>query len=260
MHPPLSRHDAELLGSVVHKNSSSDVAMDAGSRKQTKRMYVEEDDEGVPDYVDASGEWHENDGDMDVDESPVAARGQRGAKRVASLGEDGFDSGRQKRGKRARRGAPKDDDEDVDGASGTTPRGKKRDRGMSFGTDEYAVDGEDKSHRPRRRRVVSQKKSPSEASRGKKRGRELDAMNSDDEYSDTSSRRAARHKRGKKASAANRDNVDKDDVSLDPLCGGRYVGEQWEVNGEVFKVGPNGSRLRQTLAKQTRSRFHMVRK
>jgi len=48
-------------------------------------------------------------------------------------------------------------------------------------------------------------------------------------------------------------------VSSDPLCKGKKIGEEWEVSGVRYKVGPNGDRLRLSLVKKERSKFIMVR-
>ena len=106
--------------------------------------------------------------------------------------------------------------------------------------------------------MVSNRKSNGHT-RGQKLGREVQSTSSDDDTSDSPSKPAARHKRGKRSTLEEGDNTDEEGmISQDPLCGGRRVGEEWESGGSKFKVGPNGQRLRETLIKQSRSRFPMV--
>lgn len=227
---------------------------DTENQKGLKKSRV--DGQGMMDGEDAA-EWEgtepELDDDMEVDEaSPVQPR--RVAKRMASLEEDeGFESSRAiGRDKRARK------------VSGHEPslrvmRGKKRDRteaGSTFG-DSVADDEGDKHRSQRRRRLITNKRSVGNL-RGRKRGREPDSMESGEE-SDSPSKRAARHKRGKRSPREDEWSSDDGMVSNDPLCKGRQIGEEWESNGVKYKVGPNGQRLREALVKKSRSRFPMVR-
>jgi hypothetical protein len=46
-------------------------------------------------------------------------------------------------------------------------------------------------------------------------------------------------------------------LAVDPLCGGRRIGQEWEAHGHKFKVGPNGQRLRLELVKRIRQRYLM---
>jgi hypothetical protein len=48
-------------------------------------------------------------------------------------------------------------------------------------------------------------------------------------------------------------------ISTDPLCNGRTIGEEWEVHGQKFRVGPNGQRLRLELVRRTKTRYLMPR-
>ena len=92
-----------------------------------------------------------------------------------------------------------------------------------------------------------------DATRGQKRSRD-EASEESDEEPDRPKRRDTRGQRG------NRDfDVFDAPLSNDPLCKGRRIGEEWEINGIHFKVGPNGQRLRQELVKRSRTRFPMVR-
>ena len=193
------------------------------------------------------------DDDMEIDEvSP--AQPKRGAKRLASVDDDeGFESsqaiGRDKRPRKALR----------DDSLLRAMRGKKRDRaeaGSTFGGDDEMEAEADDSHRSQRRRRLGNKKSTGNL-RGRKRGREPESVESEDE-SDSPSKRAARHKRGKRSPREEDWTSDDGMISHDPLCKGRHIGEEWETNGVRYKVGPNGQRLRQTLVKKSRSRFPMV--
>ena len=213
----------------------------------------------------------DEDYEMDVEEGDSAP--VRGAKRLASLDdEDDFDDRfvTQRRDKRARKSSrehppiPEDDlmvdaETDVVDESHTSPRGKKRDRGdaaSTFGGDEDSLldDSDDKHKRNRRRRTVSTRKP-----RGQKRGRESHALESgsDDEV-ELSSTRGSRKKRGKKAVAQEDSSFFEPPYSTDPLCKGRRVGEEWEIGGTKYKVGPNGDRLQQALVKRKRPKYKMV--
>ncbi|KAF9782740.1 hypothetical protein BJ322DRAFT_168367 [Thelephora terrestris] len=196
----------------------------------------------------------------------------RGAKRLASPDdEDDFDDSfvTQRRDKRARKVSREhppipEDDVMVDAGayvmdeSHTSPRGKKRDRGdaaSTFGGDGDALmDDSDGDHkRNRRRRTVSTRRP-----RGQKRGRESHAFESgSDEEVELSSTRGSRKKRGKKAVAQEDPSSFEPPYSTDPLCRGRRVGEEWEICGTKYKVGPNGDRLQQALVKRKRPKYKM---
>lgn len=196
----------------------------------------------------------------------------RGAKRLASPSdEDDFDDSfvTQRRDKRARKISrehppiPEDDvmidiGADVVDESHISPRGKKRDRGdaaSTFGGDEDSLidDSDDKHKRNRRRRTVSTRKP-----RGQKRGREPHMFESgSDEEVEFSS--GSRKKRGKNVVAEDDSPFFEPPYSTDPLCKGRRVGEEWEIGGTKYKVGPNGDRLQQALVKRRRPKYKMVR-
>lgn len=216
----------------------------------------------------------QSDGDYEMnvegEDGPVPVRG---AKRLASPDEnDNFDDNfvTQRRDKRARKISrehppiPEDDlmvdaDADVADESHTSPRGKKRDRGdaaSTFGGDEDLLveDPNDEHKRNRRRRTVSTRKP-----RGQKRGRESHALESGSEGEvELSSTRGSRKKRGKKAVAQEDSPFFEQPYSTDPLCKGRRVGEEWEIGGTKYKVGPNGDRLQQALVKRKRPKYKMV--
>lgn len=252
---PLMRTESEIFEQPI--NGKRRIAANTStSEKENKRSRVEDDD--ITEDFDQAAEWQdEEDEDMDVDRIvPSSSKTKRGSKRMASLNEDGFEFGRPNRDKRARRTSGRGGDESMEQDVESNPRGKKRDR-TSYGTESHMDEEDDKAHRHRRRRVVSHKKT-SESSRGQKRGRDADSMESDED-SDSPSRRAVRHKRGKKTASRGSESAEEALISNDPLCKGRHIGEEWEINGIHYKVGPNGQRLRQALVKQTRSRFPMVR-
>ncbi|CCL99403.1 uncharacterized protein FIBRA_01421 [Fibroporia radiculosa] len=213
---------------------------------------------------------------MEVDEEALEPP-KRGSKRSANVDDDESieairANGRDKRARKVSRETASelsdlemyDEDMDADELGELEPisRGKKRDRdeaGSTFGgdgsmTDDDNDEGDGKSRRHRKRRTVWRKNLDT-ASRGQKRGRDVEAFDSDED-SDRPKRRDTRKKRGKKGHAPDNLTVDAP-LSVDPLCKGRRIGEKWEVNGVRFKVGPNGQRLRQELVKKSRSRFPM---
>ncbi|KAI0921711.1 hypothetical protein AcW2_006600 [Taiwanofungus camphoratus] len=273
-----SRPDAVIASSSApptHGKHARDEELQVMSEKKLKKSRVGADTAVDGDAVPVWREY-EDGMDVDVDED---VQPKRGSKRVASPEDDeSIESTRVKaRDKRARKvlrdKAPEQldvdvADEDVDavesaGMDESVHRGKKRDRaeaGSTFGGDESILDfdeieDEGKSHRRRKRRTVSQKK-PDATARGQKRGREVESVDSDGEDSERPKRESTRKKRGKKGSEAG-DLFLEPSVSLDPLCKGRHIGEEWEANGVHYKVGPNGQRLRQELVKKSRSRFPM---
>jgi hypothetical protein len=52
--------------------------------------------------------------------------------------------------------------------------------------------------------------------------------------------------------------VEDGQISRDPLCRGRRIGEEWEAHGVLFRVGLDGQRLRRVLVKEDRPKFNMV--
>ncbi|THG97616.1 hypothetical protein EW026_g4413 [Hermanssonia centrifuga] len=254
--PAFTRPSAHLSAQRPQRKHALDEDMESGDEKEAKKSRLEGE---LSDYEDQE-EWHGSEDDIVVDEvSPVAPK--RGSKRVASLEEDDIyelsqlDANDRRPRKLTRHGGHARLGRDAE--SEPIPRGKKRDRVSSFGGDESFLGEEgEKPRRHRRRRVLSHKKS--EDSRGRKRGRDLESSESDGDESDSPSKRAVRHKRGKKTASRNSEPSAEDGmVSTDPLCRGRRIGEEWEATGVRYKVGPNGQRLRQALVKKTRSRFPM---
>ena len=237
---------------------------DDESEKEAKKTRVEGDE-----FIDGDedAEWHDSDVNMDMDAdetspTPLA----RGSKRIAEGDSDeGFESSRgARKDKRARKNI-KGKESNLGGrASSEASRGKKRDRteaSSGAGGDGLLVDDEDDGHSraTRRRRVTSNPKASKKTSHSlsRKRGRETSSPGSDG--SDSPSRRAARHKRGKRVvQASTTTDEDGDTVSTDPLCLGRRIGEEWHVGNVWYKVGPNGQRLRRANVKSRQPAFHMV--
>lgn len=144
-------------------------------------------------------------------------------------------------------------------------RGRKRDRaeaGSSFGADEDELAERRPSGRPERKRRAVRRGEGAAAARGKKRERDGEDEDGADAMSvDGGSERSrhARKKRGKKGEEEGEDGEEVEmDVSVDPMCGGRTIGEEWESHGLKYKVGPNGQRLRLELVKKVRTKFMMV--
>ncbi|KAH9918176.1 uncharacterized protein BXZ73DRAFT_80643 [Epithele typhae] len=227
---------------------------DADSDYETsaKKSRIEREEPASGDDV----EWQGSQPDMDVDEAQPA---QRGAKRVASSHEDDSSPRTERRDKRARKtsvdnsgrsadeGMNEDEDEEL---LENATRGKKRDRAeadSAFGGDDSLVEDDDKPQRRRRRRTVPSTEPSS--NRGQKRSRGVESVESDGSGSERPARRGGPKKRGKRSQTGAHSN--------DPLCKGRRIGEEWESHGILFKVGPNGQRLRQALVKKSKSRFSM---
>jgi len=136
--------------------------------------------------------------------------------------------------------------------------GKKRDRtemDSSFGADDDMVYNDpDTDFALQRHRKRRQRKS-SNVFRGQKRGRDVDPLGVDTDSGDLRGRRALRHRPD---SSDTDPSIDDEQISRDPLCGGRPIGEEWEAHGVQFKVGPDGKRLRRVLVKEDRPKFNMV--
>jgi hypothetical protein len=147
------------------------------------------------------------------------------------------------------------------------PRGKKRDRaeaGSTFGGDEDEMEDDQldgKASRRRKRKMISKRKSDAHVSaRGRKRDRDADVEESENE--DVQKLHVSRKKRGKKNGEDEGDGSDfsmsDSQISRGSYVKGRRIGEEWEVNGVLYKVGINGQRLRQALVKKARNKFPMV--
>ncbi|KAI0005053.1 hypothetical protein BJV74DRAFT_806649 [Russula compacta] len=135
--------------------------------------------------------------------------------------------------------------------------GKKRDRtetDSSFGADDMPYNDQDTDSALHHHRKRRQRKSTN-ASRGQKRGRDVDSLGVDIDQGDLRGRRKAfRHR----PDTSDTDpSVEDGQISRDPLCRGRCIGEEWEAHGVQFRVGPDGRRLRRVLVKEDRPKFSM---
>lgn len=203
----------------------------------------------------------------------------RGSKRA--MEEDGVYGSDRTREKRARKFSDvsmgtvnehmdeeaKEEEEDQVMDLGSVPllssmRGKKRDRAAAGSTigDEDAAELEKVGKKKRKSKRRSEVSEPGTSARGKKR----DHHTSDDELDEREVNvKRARGKKGKKLSDEGRMSLgtpSEDDLtaSRDPRCRGRRFGEEWEINGQKYKVSMNGERLRQTLVKKERTKYLMV--
>jgi len=207
-----------------------------------------------------------HDSGIDVDSAPVPVRSKRMADTsddsdLRSSQENRHDKRRRKVSARhLKKRTQKSDDVEM----GSIPEGwisrgaKKRDRtemDSSFGLDDDMLyndpDTDFALHRHRRRR---QRKS-SNVFRGQKRGRDTDPLGVDTDSGDPRGRRVLRHRPD---SSDTDPSIDDGQISRDPLCGGRLIGEEWEAHAVQFKVGPDGKRLRRVLVKEDRPKFNMV--
>lgn len=142
-------------------------------------------------------------------------------------------------------------------------KGIKRDREELESTPDSGADETDESPQPRRirqRREPAEKKEVrSDANKAHKRRHSLEESTAS-EGKDKADAHVSKHRRkvvlGHDTTESEAEDVK--DYSEDPACVGRKVGEVWEVNGQTFKVGLDGERLRQVLVKQLRSKFPMV--
>lgn len=145
-------------------------------------------------------------------------------------------------------------------------RGKKRDRaeaGSTFGGDDDDDIRNGRISHHRKRRTILRRRIEVPA-RGQKRDREAESPESEGNGGGPeTSRRRIQHsskKRGKKAASLEVSEISVEDprVSRDPLCSGRRVGDEWEADGVQYRVGDKGERLRLTLVRKARSKYHMV--
>ncbi|KAJ7126426.1 hypothetical protein C8R43DRAFT_706820 [Mycena crocata] len=220
------------------------------------------------------------DGDEDAEWLP---RQKRGEKRVMHEDledeEDASPPSRRVRGKRARKvsldkpdvfmtsddgGEDMDVDEEDEWRDARPARGKKRDAGSSFGREEEEEEEDGEQETKRKRRTVGKRKSDAASqvpSRGQKRDRDADEDGSDAEaVAPGTPIRSSRKtkKRGKKSKEVQEDDedgsVDEGSVSKGK---GRTIGDEWESNGVLYKIGPNGQRMRLALVKKAARRFIM---
>lgn len=201
--------------------------------------------------------------DGDEDSRFHAEGGKRAAKRVLGDGEEGRVADKRRK-QRVVEVVDVDEDEEM-GEPVNKVRGQKRDRGAG-GDEEEEVREDEKSRKGHKRRTMQKRKSDVAEKRGKKRDRDVEDVDSPEEGEDEPLKRSSKKKRGKKSTVVvEEEKEDRNDVSMDspmskdPLCKGKKIGEEWEVSGVRYKVGPNGDRLRQSLVKKARSKFIMVR-
>lgn len=263
-------HGADFLKSAqpaVRKRALDDDDELAESSKKSRGE--DELEDGVEDVQMFSMETQE-------DYTPATSEANRGSKRQAGGDdEEANDSVKKKAGsKRARRQSrktgdsvkPMDEDENGDLLMDldTVSRGKKRDRaeaGSVFaGDDDSPADNRKKARRRKRKSSLHTMEVDIE-SRGTKRSYDIEStVDSDDE--ELFHRAKPSRKRGKRLPDMDDDStdmsIDGTTVAKDPACGGRKVGEEWQANGQNYKVGPDGRRLRQALVKKRRSRYSMV--
>jgi hypothetical protein len=152
-------------------------------------------------------------------------------------------------------------------------RGKKRGRPSVLGLGEED-EGDDRSAVSGKR---NKRRATAKGSTGRKGSRNGDILDDwADDLSSVKSRPRGRHsRRGAKklgstdesSSLSDEEGLAESDISmnsslisLDPRCKGRKIGETWKSNGETYKVGPTGERLRQALVKKEKTKFNMVRK
>lgn len=205
---------------------------------------------------------------------------KRGSKRHANPEDEGdWEMSQDKRARKGSLALPESDamddgvimvDESPDAVTQTT-RGTKREREVESVADDAAAENPDELHRPqpsRKRRDNGRRSVDERSPRGRKRNRSPEQHASSEEGNGNDSR-TMRHKRGRRheeseedaemVSASSSESDDMPSFVEDPACGGRRIGEVWEVNGQSFKVGLDGRRLRHALIKQQRSKFPMVR-
>ncbi|KAH9965892.1 hypothetical protein BC827DRAFT_1153339 [Russula dissimulans] len=202
---------------------------------------------------------------VDMDSAPAPRRSKRMADSsdesdLRHSQENRHDKRRRKvSGRHLRKRIQKADDVEMNGVSEDkmSGGGKKRDRtemDSSFVDDDILSNDQDTDfalHRHRRRR---QRKSTN-SFRGQKRGRDLDSLGVDTDSGDLRGRRKAfRHP----PDTSDTDpSIEDAQISRDPLCRGRRVGEEWEAHGVRFRVGTDGKRRRRVLVKEDRPKFSM---
>ncbi|KAI0307127.1 hypothetical protein B0F90DRAFT_1813930 [Multifurca ochricompacta] len=153
-------------------------------------------------------------------------------------------------------------DEDVEMEDGApevrdSRSGKKRDRAevdSSFEADDDLIyNDRDPDPALRRHRKRRQRKTTN-ALLGQKRSRDID-MGADTDIGNSRGKgKAFRHRPDTSDTDPSTEDMP---MSTDPLCKGRRLGEEWEVHGVQFKVGPDGRRLRKVLVKEDRPKFNM---
>ena len=265
--------DTEGDHSLPERRKHHHVDNDDNEDRTSKRTRVE-----GKDFID---------GDNDAPWMPGASRHpslqvpKRGSKRHANHEDEGdWEMSQDKRARKGSLAVPESDamdDDDVDmpyessDAELHPARGTKRERDDLDSVGDDPAEDPDELHRSqplRKRRADGRGRVDELSSRGRKRDRSPEKPASSDKEGGESDAHATRHKRGRRHEEREEDAVmgsadasesdDLPDYTEDPACGGRRVGEIWEVNGQSFKVGLDGRRLRHALVKQQRSKFPMV--
>lgn len=181
---------------------------------------------------------------------------------LRSSQENRHDKRRRKASNRRLKKHVRRDDEiemEVDGSDVKPSRvAKKRDRTeveSTFGADDDLSHNEDVDSAHSRHRKRRQRKS-AHIFRGQKRGRDIDSPGVDTDYGNPRAKGRAFRRR----STTSDTDLSAEDaqMSKDPLCKGRRIGEEWEAHGVQFRVGPDGQRLRKVLIKEDRLKFNMV--
>lgn len=276
----LSRHSARL--------AIGESASDSEAKKRGWDVDEDEEHEAKKTRVEGD-ELIDGDEDAEFDEAAPKRGWKRGIREDEDVDEGKVSS--KSHGKRARRVSNvnghhsyqvdpimdiDDDDEEMDDITELKPisRGKKRDRaeaGSTFGADDddsgaEHEDGSKLRRRRRKRRTVAKRKSEASYLLNKKRQRDGDEDVSDDSEGSSPSKLSSNtRKRGKRSSAVNRREYERQrsDVSMDESLTSnrsrhRDIGDEWESNGVRWKIGLNGQKLRLALVKKARQRFTMV--
>ncbi|EJD00949.1 uncharacterized protein FOMMEDRAFT_21422 [Fomitiporia mediterranea MF3/22] len=260
--------------------AANDHAAPRSRRKRSLEKEKEEEGESLK-KKSRDGDIEEADfvapnSSMDVIEEESAStsrpKASRGAKRQAGSDEDIANLGSmgKKAGKRARRRSRKVQDvfdaEEADEFMDLehVTRGKKRDRaeaGSTFGGDDDspATSHKRKNRRRKRKSNVSAESDSASRTRGTKRTFEVESTLGSDDEGDSIGRSRSSRKRGKRTVNDSYDlsDVSMDDLLLDPSCMGRKIGEEWHANGETYKIGPDGRRLRHVFLRKRKSRYSM---
>ena len=208
-----------------------------------------------------------HDSGIDVDSAPAPRR----SKRMADSSDDSdlrySQENRQDKRRRKvssrylKKRMQKGGDIEMNGISEveTSLGGKKRDRtemDSSFGAEDDMLYNDQDTDLTLHRHPKRRQRKSTNGFRGQKRGRDVDTLGVDTDSGDVRGRRKSfRHR----PDTSDTDpSVEDGQVSRDPLCRGRRIGEEWEAHGVQFKVGSDGKRLRRVLVKEDRPKFNMV--
>ncbi|KAG2369758.1 hypothetical protein BDR07DRAFT_1388271 [Suillus spraguei] len=261
--------------SSYRRASKKDIVFDTNAAVEGRKRAYDHEGNHEPEIskksrVDSDDLIDDNEELELLEEEDELEPAQRGSKRTFDSDEEADHmrtDGRDKRPRNMSRAQTPEDEEmeDVEDDIAElhpTPRGKKRDRaeaGSTFGGDDEEEALDDRSRRHRKRRTVRPRKSNG-SSGGRKRDRDPESPASEGSIIGShrhGERTSKKKKGGKKASSVAASDVL--DGSQDPLCKGRKIGEEWELNGVQYKVGNEGERLRLTLVKKARSKYSMPR-